>query len=324
MQSVLIRRCWCALCRTGLPDLFSDELFTKLLFWSYLGKWLNLNSPKDFNEKLQWLKLYYRNPHVVEYADKYAVRAMVTERLGNAYMTKCLGVFDSVEEIDFDKLPQKFVLKATHASGWNVICRDKSRLDWNRTCKKLRKWLKGDFSKVGREWQYRKIKPRIICEEYIVEMDLGKFIDYRLFTFYGETKFILVEFARQTDGGWDVAKERVGGSKPNLREGITRYTNFYSPDWEIYKGVTVGPTLSDGTLIEKPECLNDMIVAARKLAGEFPFCRVDFYVLDGKKAMFSELTFTPAKGCYLFNSQEFANEMGACMTLPGFRAMEGR
>lgn len=310
------RKFWSFLLRTGLPRLFSDEFFTKFLYWSYVGKRLNLETPRDINQKIQWLKVYYRNPLIVTCADKWAVRKYVEDRIGPGYMTRCLGVFSRAEDINFGSLPDRFVLKATHASGWNVICQDKSRLNWKDAAAKVHKWLKRDFSRVGREWQYGQIPPKIICEEYIDALDRGEFMDYRLFAFNGDVKFVLVEFSRQENGKWDVSEEKVGGNKPNRRKGVVHYTNFYKPDWEGFPGVVVGDAKSDPDSVARPECLDEMISAARKLAGGFPFCRVDFYVLNGKKALFSELTFTPAKGCYMFNSQDFADKMGDCLVLP--------
>ena len=144
---------WHAFRRTGMARLLSDRTFVALQYRAMTGKRLRLNPPIDFNEKLQWLKLHYRNPLMVTCADKWAVREFVKERIGEKYLAECIGVYDNVEKIPFDDLPNQVVLKATHGSGWNIICPDKEKIDWNLARTRMRKWLKSDFSKNGREWQ---------------------------------------------------------------------------------------------------------------------------------------------------------------------------
>ena len=308
--------CWGLLYRTGLVRVLSDENFTKMLYWFYVGHRLDLRRPADLNQKIQWLKLFWHHPSMPKCVDKYEVRQIVKERIGERYLADFIGVYERVEDVDFDSLPKKFVLKATHASGWNIICQDKSRLNWDAACRKMRRWLKGDFSVVGREWQYHEIRPRIICERFIEELETGDFMDYRLFAFQGEVKYILVEFGRPDDGKWHLEYEKVGGNKPNRRRGITHYTNFYTREWEYLPNVIVGKAKTNARYVGRPICLDEMIDAAHKLSAEFPFCRVDFYVIGGKKAVFSELTFTPGKGCYMFKPEEFGVTLGNCMTLP--------
>ena len=155
---------WRASCIIGFTQILSDEVFNRLQYRIMTGKWLHLDPPVDFNEKLQWLKLYYRNPLMVTCADKWGVREYVKERIGEKYLAPCIGVYDDVGKIPFATLPEQFVLKATHGSGWNIICPDKDKIDWGLAKRKMCKWLKSDFSKNGREWHYRKINPQIICE----------------------------------------------------------------------------------------------------------------------------------------------------------------
>ncbi len=316
MWHKFIKLLWSVLSRVQITRLLSDVWFTKLMYYVYTGRWLNLDNSDDFNQKVQWLKLYYRNPLVVEYADKYLVRRMVANRIGNQFMTKCIGVYDSVQEINIDCLPRQFVLKCTHASGWNIICQDKSRLDWPKAKKRLDRWMHRDFSVVGREWQYHQITPKIICEEFLPELEAGTFKDYRIFVFNGEPRYLLVEFSKPIDGDWNLSNAKVGANKPNKRRNMQPYANFYTADWRLIKDVSVGVASSDGHLVVKPKCLDWMLESSRRLAAGFPFCRVDFYVIEDSRALFSELTFSPAKGCYQFTSQSFAVEMGKCLNLP--------
>ena len=192
---------WQIFRRSGMVCLLSNRTFVSLQYRAMTDKKLRLNPPIDFNEKLQWLKLHYRNPLMVTCADKWAVREFVKEKVGEKYLAECIGVYDDVEKIPFKSLPEKFVLKATHGSGWNIICPDKTKIDWNLAKKKMRKWLKSDFSKNGREWQYHEIKPQIICEKFLVDPETPVLRDYKLFTFKGETKYIWVDFSEPVING---------------------------------------------------------------------------------------------------------------------------
>lgn len=313
----ILKAAWAVARNVGLTRMLSDELFVRLQYYVMMGKRLRLNPPVDFNERLQWLKLYYRNPLYVIGADKYAVRKMVAERIGERYLAKCLGVYERVEDIDFDTLPEKFVLKATHGSGWNIICPDKSKIEWPLAQRKMRKWLKTDFSKNGREWQYREIKPRIVCEEFLVDPDCPMLRDYKLFTFKGETKYIWVDFTLSKDGkNLPVHEQEVGYANPKISENEVKVRNIYDPQWNFMAGRgSLYPSI-DTPLVRKPECLEEMLTLARKLASDFPHCRVDFYVIGGKRVVFGELTFTSANGCNAFYPQSFNDELGSYITLP--------
>lgn len=284
------RNFWRLLYYSRFIALLPDRAFTKLLYWVYMGKFLNLDSPLDFNQKIQWLKLYYRDHRYITCADKYAVRSYVAEKIGEEYLNKCIGVYSSVEEIEFDKLPNRFVLKATHGSGWNLICSDKKSFNWKKACRKMRRWLKSDFSKVGREWQYHLIKPQIICEAFLEEEDKTPLKDYKLFTFKGETKFIALEFDK-SDG--------------------SHFLNIYNSEWEFQPDKRIGVLNDSEVATEAPKCLKKMIEIARTLAEDFPMCRVDFYVLGGERIVFGELTFTPGKGCNNIIPQSFNDELGS-------------
>lgn len=308
---------WHAFRRSGMVRWLPDRIFVALQYWAMTGKRLRLNPPVDFNEKLQWLKLHYRNPLMVTCADKWAVREYVKERIGEKYLAECIGVYDDVENIPFESLPEKFVLKATHGSGWNIICPDKSKIDWNFAKKKMRKWLKSDFSKNGREWQYHEIKPQIICEKFLVDPETPVLRDYKLFTFKGETKYIWVDFTESVindDGELSIDQE-VGYSKPKNVDGMARYRNIYDAQWNFMPGRGSLHPCKKTDAVKKPECLEEMIEVAKKLACDFPQCRVDLYVLGGKRIVFGELTFTGGNGCNAFYPQAFNDELGSYIDL---------
>ena len=317
MNTGFIKYAWAFVRKSGLAGFLSDEMFVRFLHKAMTGRDLRLNPPVDFNDKLQWLKLHYRNPMMVTCADKWAVREYVKDRIGEKYLAPCIGVYDNVDKIPFDSLPNKFVLKATHGSGWNIICPDKNKLDWDLAKKKLRKWLKSDFSKVGREWQYHEIKPQIICEEFLMDPVTPVLRDYKLFTFKGETKYIWVDFVEQE---YDEAKrldfQDVGYSKPKMKNGVKRYRNFYDADWHFMAGRGSLHPCKETDSIQRPECLMEMFEIARKLASGFPQCCVDLYVIGGNKIVFGELTFTRGNGCNAFYPQSFNDELGSYIELP--------
>ena len=316
-MGIISKKIW-SICRVlGMTRFLTDDKFIRLQYRAMLGKRLRLNPPVDFNEKLQWLKLHYRNPLMVTCADKWAVREFVKERIGEKYLAECIGVYDDVEKIPFETLPRQFVLKATHGSGWNIICPDKAKIDWNLAKKKMRKWLNSDFSKNGREWQYRQIKPQIICEKFIIDPETPVLRDYKLFTFNGETKYIWVDFTETSEScqGQEIEQE-VGYSNPKVSEGCIRYRNIYDTNWNLMTGRGSLYPCKDTSAIRKPECLDEMLEVAKKLASDFPQCRVDLYVIEGKRIVFGELTFTSANGCNAFYPQSFNDELGSYIKLP--------
>ncbi len=316
-MGIISKKIW-SICRVlRITRFLTDDKFIRLQYRAMLGKRLRLNPPIDFNEKLQWLKLHYRNPLMVTCADKWAVREYVKNRIGEKYLAECIGVYDDVEKIPFETLPQQFVLKATHGSGWNIICPDKAKIDWILAKKKMRKWLNSDFSKNGREWQYRQIKPQIICEKFIIDPETPVLRDYKLFTFNGETKYIWVDFTETSESGQgQEIEQEVGYSNPKVSEGCIRYRNIYDTNWNLMTGRGSLYPCKDTSAIRKPECLDEMLEVAKKLASDFPQCRVDLYVIEGKRIVFGELTFTSANGCNAFYPQSFNDELGSYIKLP--------
>ena len=186
------RRILLGLTSRGFLNFLPDETILKIKFKDRIGKELNLKKPKTFNEKLQWLKLYDRNPAYTKLVDKYEVRKHIAKTIGQEYLIPLLGVWDTFEDINFSKLPNQFVLKCTHDSGGLIICTDKNRLDIDAARKKINKCLKRNYYYPGREWPYKNVKPRIICEKYMVDESGTELKDYKFMCFNGEVKCIFV------------------------------------------------------------------------------------------------------------------------------------
>lgn len=248
---------------------FSPTLTSKITYGISYKKKLDLKNPQDFNQKIMWLKLrkYGNDLEVSRCVDKYAVREYVIEHGCGEILNDIIGVYNSVEEIPWDELPQQFALKLTHSCGANLICSDKSTLDIEDAKKKLKKWYKQNYYLTAAEMQYKHIPKRILCEKYI-ESCASAPTDYKFFCYYGKPELAIV----------------IADRHENMR------VHFYDLDWNF-----LGAEGEAGELIKKPSTLNEMIEVCQKLATQFPFVRVDLYEVDGK-VMFGEMTFTPAGG----------------------------
>ena len=175
-----------------------DETFLKMKYKLMMGKKLDLENPKTFNEKLQWLKLHDRNPEYTKMVDKYEAKEYVANIIGKEYIIPTLGVWDKFDDIDFDALPNEFVLKPTHTSGNVFICKDKSKIDYKKLKKQVNKWLKRDYYKIHREWPYKNVKPRIIAEEYMENKDHTSIKDYKFYCFNGQADYVMICTGRET------------------------------------------------------------------------------------------------------------------------------
>ncbi|MCR5576402.1 MAG: glycosyl transferase [Oscillospiraceae bacterium] len=277
----------------GLLNWMDDEAYIKRLFCYSRGYALDLEHPKTFNEKLQWLKLHDRRPLYTKLVDKYEVKDYVAEKVGSEYVIPVIaGPWDSADEIDFDALPEQFVLKCTHDSGGVVICRGKAALDRRAAEAKLRKAMKRNFFWPGREWPYKNVKPRIFVERY-VEDESGELRDYKIFVFHGQPFCIQVDYARFTD----------------------HHRNFYDLDWNYLPFTTEYPT-DPSHVIARPACLDGMLELARRLSDEsIPFLRVDLYVV-GDRPLFGEFTFFHGSGLEPFMPEEWDRILGAQLRLP--------
>lgn len=264
-----------------------DKLYLKLFYRYAMGENLNLKNPQTFNEKLQWLKLYDRNPLYTKLVDKYEVREYIKEKIGEEYLIPLLGVWDNVEEINFDELPNRFVLKTTHDSGGVVICKDKRTFDVEEAKKFLSEHLQKNFYYVGREWPYKNVKPRIIAEKYL-DFDIK---DYKFMCFNGKTKCSFVCSERHTDG---------------LK------VTFFDIGWNKLPFERVYPCSDD--ILDKPKTYDKMLELSEILSAHIPFVRVDFYEI-GNKIYFGELTFYPGNGLESFNPKEWDYKLGDMINL---------
>lgn len=276
-------------------DSMPDREYLSRMYKIQFGAELDLENPKTFNEKLQWLKLYDRNPLYTVMVDKAAVKDYVADLIGKEYIIPTIGVWEKAEEIDFAALPEKFAIKCNHNSGLGMcICKDKAKLDFEKVKKGLRKGLKENYYLSGREWPYRDVPRRIVAEEYLENSEAGGLTDYKIHCFGGKAKFILI------------CRDRFAKS------GLTE--DFYTPEWERMplKRPKI-PNAKD--LLPKPEKLDEMIALAEKLSSGIPFLRVDFYFVEGK-IYFSELTFFPASGFSKFDPPEWDETFGSWLKLP--------
>ncbi|OUN25713.1 ATP-grasp fold amidoligase family protein [Pseudoflavonifractor sp. An85] len=265
------------------PEAYRSEL--QEWFFDLMGRKLNLDNPKTYNEKIQWLKLYDSTPLKTRLADKYLVRDWVKEKIGEQYLVPLLGVWDSFDEIDFDALPQRFVLKANHGCGWNLIVKDKSQLDLEDAREKFNTWMGLNYAFCnGFELHYMNIPPKIIAEEYLENNDQDLY-DYKVFCFAGKALHVM-----------HVTDRSVG-----------RKMTFYDTQWQMQ-------TFAQGSLIgheaaPRPQRLEELIEVAEKLAQGFAHARVDFYVLNDGTLKFGELTFTPASGTCQWNPPQLYGDL---------------
>lgn len=271
---------------------YSDYAYVQKAGRKRFGRKMNLADPKTFTEKLQWLKIFYRNEKMTICSDKYRVREYLKE-CGVEYLgNEVLGVFDDARKIDFDKLPEKFVAKANHGSGWNLICKDKESLDQKGCVKTMNEWLKLNLYVFGREWNYKDIEPRIVVEKFIEYEPLN---DYKFMCFNGEPLYMQLN---------------------NDYQG-THYVDFYDLDGWKHLPFTYGNYHRSDRLIEKPPMYDKMFELARQLSKPFPFVRVDFYNYDDV-VILGELTFFPGGGLWPLNPVETGYDeiLGEKLRLP--------
>lgn len=273
---------------------FPDKAFQKWDYKIHSGKKLSFRNPQTFCEKLQWLKYYYRNPAYTDLVDKYAVREYVKEKIGEEYLVPLYGVYDRWEDIDFAELPDRFVLKCTHDSGSVLICSGKERFDFEEAAKKIKTCLARNQFYLSREWPYKNVKPRIICEKYLESDPEFGLIDYKCFMFNGEFRYMLVCSNRFKDGG--------------MRQ------SFYDINWNKMSVEQTGET-SETREIPKPDQFDQMIECAKCLTVGIPVVRVDFIISSGV-LYFTELTFFESGGRKPYIPQEFELQCGEWITLP--------
>jgi hypothetical protein len=273
-------------------DLFPDRYIQVSQFRAKFGRDPNLETPATFNEKIHWLMLHYRLPEMTRLADKYEVRTHVAARVGDWLLNELYGVWEDWSTLDFNRLPDSFVLKVTSGSGQNIICRDKSLLDFERARRQLREWMKQNEYRVGREWAYKDIRPRVICEKFLTDDEGHIPCDYKLFCFHGEPRFVQVDTDRFTNHRRDL----------------------FDLEWKLLPFQYSYPATD--APISKPRQLETMVSLARALSEGFPFVRVDFYSM-GERVVFGEMTWYPEGGLGRFHPEEYDLEVGRALTLPG-------
>ena len=278
----------------GMYNKMADAEFLKKKYFACMGKNLDLDSPKTFNEKLQWIKLYDRNPEYTMMVDKYLVREYIKEKLGEEYLIPLLGVWDDPDEIDFDALPDRFVLKCNHNSGLGMyICKDKTKMDVDKVKAELRKGLAQDYYLTGREWPYKNVPRKIIAEQYMEDEKTSELRDYKFFCFNGSAKFFKIDFDRF----------------------VSHRANYFDQNGEILNfGEVVCPPDFEREL-SMPQNFELMKTFAETLSKDIPFVRVDFYEANGK-VYFGEITFFPAAGFGPFEPEEWDEILGEWIELP--------
>lgn len=262
-----------------------DALYLKIMYYLRTYKRLNLQKPVTYNEKIQWLKLNDHNPLYTKLVDKYEVKEYVTKLIGGEFVIPTLGIWNSFEEIDFDKLPSKFVLKCTHDSGGLVICKDKSKLNLKKIKRKIDKSLKTNFYYIGREWPYKNVKPRIIAETYMEDDDTGYLTDYKFFCFNGEPKILYV------------SKDKALDPK----------TDFFDMNYKKLDMRMRDPNSDE--IPPMPKSFEEMKRIAKILSKNIPHVRVDFYEINGR-VYFGELTFYHNSGFSLVKPESWNKKMG--------------
>lgn len=270
-----------------------DRLYLQMQYYLRMGKRIDLNNPQTFNEKIQWLKLYNRKPEYTMMVDKLAVKDYVAGIIGSEYIIPTLGVWDNPEDIDFESLPNQFVLKTTHGGGSSgvVICKDKSTFNVKAATLSLKRAMKQNIYKAYREWVYKGITPRIIAEKYLSDLN-GELNDYKIFTFNGEAKMIELDY------------NRFKGHQRNL----------YDSNWHKLEVKMEYPS-DPRREFSKPKRLDELLELSKKLSAGILHVRTDFFIVNDQ-FYFGELTFYPDSGYGRITPEEFNWQLGKWINLP--------
>lgn len=283
------------------PFIKDDATYLKICYRLRVHKRLNLENPQTFSEKMQWLKLYNRRPEYTRMVDKYEAKAYVSKIVGEKYVIPTIGIWDVPEEINWDELPEKFVLKTTHGGGnvGVVICRDKDTFDKSKALKKLKRSLKQDIYRELREWPYKNVRKRIIAEPLLEDSGVGisDLTDYKFYCFDGEPIYCQVIQDRNT----------------------TETIDFFDMEWNHQEFVGLNPTARPATLCpQKPMRFNEMKSIAKNVSKNVPFVRVDLYEVR-HRVYFGEITFYPASGLGVFTPDKYNEILGNMIALPEMR-----
>ena len=289
----------------GLYKNMKDETYIKTKYYVRNGKRLDLVNPKTYTEKIQWLKLYDHRPIYTQLVDKIESKKVVAKMIGNCHIIPTLGTWNSFDDIDFESLPNQFVLKCSHDSGGIIICSDKKSFDIEKARKKINRSLCHNYYLQGREWPYKDVPHRILAEKYIVDNRVKEYdpnnaanglIDFKFYCFNGEPRFLYVGFANIQNG--------EKHDQLSFFDFDWKPTPFYRIDHEPLPFI-----------IDRPDNLDEMIEIARQLSSKIPFVRVDLYNIDGQ-ILFSEMTFAPGSGFCPFCPEEWERKIGDWIVLP--------
>lgn len=279
-----------------LSRLIPDRIYLQIVYFKHFRRFINFNNPKTFNEKIQWLKLNYRNEEYTKLVDKYRVKQYITKLIGEEYVIPTLGVWNNVDDIDFKSLPEKFVLKCNNDSGGIVICKNKKDFDEAKAKSFLKERLKNNGYWYGREWPYKNVKPCIIAEKYMEDSISKNIKDYKFFCFNGSMEF------------FDIDIDRF----------IEHRANYYDRNGNFLPfGKTYCPP--DYTKkIEMPKNLDKMIELAETISHNTVLSRIDFYEIDGQ-VYFGEITFYPGSGFSPFTDEKWDYKLGDMIDLPNIK-----
>ncbi|MDO6470558.1 ATP-grasp fold amidoligase family protein [Maribacter sp. 1_MG-2023] len=270
-----------------------QEFYVKIYYEYYSGNKLDYNNLKDFNEKISWYKVFYRPKILNQLVDKYNVKKYVENKVGKHILNETIGVFDKVSKIDFDSLPKQFVIKGVHGFHFNLIVKDKTKLNLAKSKYLLHKWMsKNQYYRGGMEWAYKDVKPLLLVEKYLEEMGQEIINDYKFFCFNGVPKFVQID----------------------LDHGKNSYRCFYDMEWRK-QDFSKGNIKHYKGEIEKPSNFNEMKEVALKLANNLPFVRIDLYAIEGR-TIFGEMTFYPSDARSRFVPEEYNKIIGDYFILP--------
>lgn len=276
----------------GFFNWLNDEAYLKIKYRLIMKKKLNLKNPKTFNEKLQWLKLYDRKDIYTTMVDKYEAKKYVSKIIGEEYIIPTLGIYNSFEEINFNKLPNQFVIKPTHTSGDVYICEDKNKIDYKRLKKEVNCWLKRKYYYLHREWPYKNVKPRIIIENYLKDEKNRNIIDYKFFCFSGEPKLMYVSKFSHNENA------QIAFFDMNYKQIHIKRLD--------YKDLIDIP--------QKPIKFEEMKELSKKLSKNLKHIRVDFYEIN-EKIYFGEMTFYTGAGYIPFENEKYDEILGNMIKL---------
>lgn len=280
--------------RAGIYNKCSDKVYLEKSFRMHIGRELNLNNPKSFNEKLQWLKINDHNPYYIKLVDKFEAKKVIGDIIGTQYIIPTLGVWDSFDKIEFEKLPSSFVLKCTHDSGGVIIIKDKSRMNKLEVRKKLNRSLKRNYYYANREWPYKNVKPQIIAENYMTDDSKAELMDYKFMCFNGKHRCTFTCTERYSESGLKVT--------------------FFDKEWNVMPFERHYPVSKE--TIKRPKNYELMVELSEKISKNLPFARIDFYEIFGK-AYFGEVTLYPGSGFEEFTPYKWDEILGSWLDLKG-------